>query len=265
MRKAALAIMALTGLLIAILLLSRDAVAPIAYIPPLPLPEKGLGGDALALIDRINAKRAGNKTFRISSLPIRLRQGGTTTRCSGNLTYEAEKNFRLIVSHRITGKELEIGSNSSGFWFWSKRMDPPAIYFCEHKNLTKSNLKTPLNPEWLIKAMNICPLDPKKVSGQTREGDRVFLYESSRDGSNRDVNYIYETKLSSAEVVSVSLGLLDGTPIATAKFFGSKTRMEWPEEDMAMEWDTSSSEYNVKLNKELWRVPTYTDRIDMGY
>ena len=167
------------------------------------------------------------------------------------------------MAHRLTGKELDIGSNQSGFWFWSKRMDPPAIYFCEHNSLPKSNLKTPLNPEWLMKALNISLIDPKRLSGQRKVGEITFLYERSKDGSNRDVNYVYEVG-PNAQIRSVSLGLLDGTPIATAKFLGSKTRMEWPEEDMAMEWDTSSSQLNATVDKEMWKVPTYAQRIELG-
>lgn len=38
----------------------------------------------------------------------------------------------------FTGPELDLGSNDELFWFWVRREQPPALYFCRHDQFAMS-------------------------------------------------------------------------------------------------------------------------------
>ena len=38
----------------------------------------------------------------------------------------------------LTGPEVDLGSNDQFFWFWIKRSQPPAVYFCRHDQFPTS-------------------------------------------------------------------------------------------------------------------------------
>ena len=62
----------------------------------------------------------------------------------------------------LTGPELDLGSNDEVFWFWVRREQPPALYYCRHDQFAASPARQtlPIQPEWLIEAMGIAPFDP---------------------------------------------------------------------------------------------------------
>jgi hypothetical protein len=48
----------------------------------------------------------------------------------GKMNFERPKNFHLVLSHMATGKEVDLGSNADGFWFWTKQS--PEFYVCNY-------------------------------------------------------------------------------------------------------------------------------------
>jgi hypothetical protein len=40
--------------------------------------------------------------------------------------------------------------------------------------------------------------------------------------------------------------------------------ISWPEEDIIMEWDISDKQTNVKLEPNLWNLPDYKKKINIG-
>ncbi len=78
-----------------------------------------------------------------------------------NLAYQRPNRLRLRADH-ITGPELDVGSNEELFWFWVKRNQPPAVYYCRHDQFATSAARgmTPIEPQWLIEALGIAELDP---------------------------------------------------------------------------------------------------------
>jgi hypothetical protein len=70
--------------------------------------------------------------------------------------------FRLRAETRLTGPELDVGSNDSVYWIWIKRSDQPAIYWGRHEEFYQSAARNvlPMPPEWLIEALGVVELDP---------------------------------------------------------------------------------------------------------
>lgn len=80
---------------------------------------------------------------------------------SGNIAFQRPRSFRL-VAQKFVGPEVDMGSNEEQFWFWIKREQPPAMFFCRHDQFATSAARQiiPVEPEWLIEAMGVVTIDP---------------------------------------------------------------------------------------------------------
>jgi len=79
-----------------------------------------------------------------------------------NLAYQREKDFRLRADTALTGPEVDLGSNQQEFWFWVRRAQPPALYYCAHDRYATSSARQiiPVDPLWLIEALGVVTFDP---------------------------------------------------------------------------------------------------------
>lgn len=79
-----------------------------------------------------------------------------------SIAFQRPKRFRFRAETGLTGAELDIGSNDEVFWFWARRNQPPAIYYCRHEQYESCPSKpaAPLEPRWLIEALGVAELDP---------------------------------------------------------------------------------------------------------
>jgi hypothetical protein len=78
------------------------------------------------------------------------------------VAFQRQRNFRLSAGTGLTGTELDVGSNDQYFWFWVKRGDPPAMYWCRHDLFPTSPARQslPIQPDWLIEALGVTAIDP---------------------------------------------------------------------------------------------------------
>ena len=62
----------------------------------------------------------------------------------------------------LTGPEVDLGSNPDLFWYWVRRAQPPAIYYCRHDQFANSPARhsIPVQPDWLIEALGVSEIDP---------------------------------------------------------------------------------------------------------
>ena len=79
-----------------------------------------------------------------------------------HIAFQRPRNFRLRADTGLTGPEVDLGSNDQLFWFWIKRNQPPAVYFCRHDQFPTSRARQmiPIDPNWLIEALGTLELDP---------------------------------------------------------------------------------------------------------
>ncbi len=78
-----------------------------------------------------------------------------------HIAYQRPRNFRLKADG--FGPEVDLGSNDQFFWFWVKRSQPPALYFCRHDQFPTSRARQmiPIDPDWLIDALGTLEIDPR--------------------------------------------------------------------------------------------------------
>jgi hypothetical protein len=81
---------------------------------------------------------------------------------SAQIAMERPRRFRLEATTRLTGAELDLGSNDELFWFWVRRNHPPALYYCDHEAFATSAAREaiPIEPDWLIEALGVTEFSP---------------------------------------------------------------------------------------------------------
>ena len=79
-----------------------------------------------------------------------------------SVAFERPQRFRLRAGTGLTGTEFDLGSNDELFWFWLRRNQPPAVYYCRHDQFAASPARQtmPFEPGWLIEALGVAELDP---------------------------------------------------------------------------------------------------------
>ncbi len=79
-----------------------------------------------------------------------------------SIAFERPGRLRLRAGTGLTGTEFDVGSNDELFWFWLRRNDPPAMYYCRHDQFASSQAKQmlPFEPQWLVDAMGLAEFDP---------------------------------------------------------------------------------------------------------
>lgn len=225
------------------------------------------------IINTINERNSRIKSIYIADMPIRLKQGNITAKVYGELAMEKEKNFRLKIMHKITGKEMDIGSNNTHFWFWSKRMEPPALHYAKHEDLDKTMLRTALNPDWMMESINVSSVSIENI--EIAKFKEFWATIQPRISGNEE-NVTVVTLIHPVDKVVVGRYLYnqDGKLIAsteyqdffglTKSFFPRKILIIWYEEGITLDWDLSDVQINVGINPQFWLMPDMKNKIDMG-
>jgi len=220
--------------------------------------------EVIKLVERLNAQNQKISSIQVLDMPMRVSSDGMTYKLMGNLSYKKDKYFRLKVHHRLTGMELDIGSNDSEFWFWSKRMQPPALYFSKHENLAKTNLKSVFNPLWMMESLNIGVTDVKKITKTLKKGNLYYTYENRTSAIGDPVTQITVYDAVSMVIVGRSLIDEDGKSVITTAYTDSKVNTLWHEENVRMEWDFSDKQVNCVTESGLFVMPDYKKKIDLS-
>jgi len=78
-----------------------------------------------------------------------------------DVAFQRPKRFRLRAQ-MVMAPEIDLGSNDELFWFWIRRNEPPAVYFCRHQQFAGSRAAEviPIDPDWLIESLGIVEFDP---------------------------------------------------------------------------------------------------------
>jgi hypothetical protein len=87
---------------------------------------------------------------------------GSPTALRTTVAYQRDRRLRLRADTALSGTELDLGSNDDVFWFWVKRNQPPALFFCRHDQFATSAARQilPVEPTWLPRALGIVSFEP---------------------------------------------------------------------------------------------------------
>jgi hypothetical protein len=185
--------------------------------PPLPavLPP---GPSLSQVIDAVNNNSRQIQSFSTAEgelsgpgIPVTLR--GT------NIAFERPRRLRIRAGTGLTGSELDVGSNDELFWFWIRRNNPPAVFFCRHNQFAScaASRMIPMEPAWLIEAFGIVEL----ATGERHEGpferpDGQLEIVSIRQSPCGDVRKKTVIDRSTAVVLEQHLYDQHGRPVASA-------------------------------------------------
>ncbi len=142
--------------------------------PPLPraLPPSPTVEQLIQVVNRNSSQiqnfYAGHATLSGQGIPS----------LSTRIAFWRPRFFRLIASD-LTGAEIDVGSNPDFFWYWIRRAQPPAIYFCRHDQFATSPARhsIPVQPDWLIEALGVNEINPAlpQQGPFPLQGDRLEL------------------------------------------------------------------------------------------
>lgn len=120
-------------------------------LPPSPTLEQ--------VIEVVNRNTSRIQSFSTDYATI-TSPGTPTLRAS--VAMERPRRFRLRAQTALTGPEVDLGSNDELFWFWIRRNEPRAVYFCRHEQFADSRLRRtiPISPDQLIEALGLVEFDP---------------------------------------------------------------------------------------------------------
>ncbi len=109
------------------------------------------------------------RVVNANSAPVRqLQSEGARLQVPGlpslEATYALERprRFRLRAETRLTGPELDLGSNDSVYWLWVKRQQNGAVFWGRHDQFQYSAARSllPVSPDWLVQAIGVVQLEP---------------------------------------------------------------------------------------------------------
>ena len=133
-----------------------------------------------------------NNTARINQ----LQTTGATLSVTGvpplqcDIALERPLRFRLTAGTRITGNELDLGSNDNVFWFWARRNEDPIIYFARHAEFQNGAVAEilPVPPSWIMEALGLVQLAAdESTSGPFPRGIGRLEIRSTGAGTQGDL------------------------------------------------------------------------------
>lgn len=218
-----------------------------------------------SLIDRINKKNSKIKSLfsadaqvQISHVPFKL---------TAEMAYEKDRNFRMVV-RSVMGKELDVGSNSDTFWFWSKRMNPPYLHYASYSDLYKCRLKDVFHPLWMMESLGINEINSNAVVKDSPK--YLIISEKRRSTSNTIVIKVTLIDKKSEAIVGHYI-LNEGKVIVSAEVkefhpngIPKKIAIIWHEENVSLTWSLNEVRVNCKIDPYNWRMPYHKKSINMG-
>lgn len=218
----------------------------------------------IEIIKTINQNNNKINSAYTSNMPIKVRNSGFTIKLTGELAFKKDKQFRLQLAHKLTGKEMDLGSNNNIFWFWSKRISPPALYFSKHENLSKTNLKSALNPLLMIESLNLNEIKINEIKSCKCTDNEIILFENRQSPTDEILDLRTIIDIKSQNILEKNLSYQSGAKIVTTIYKENRIFFEYHEENAWMEWDLGNLQFNKTIPNSYWEMPNMNQNIDIG-
>ena len=230
-----------------------------------PVPSEGM----FPIIRSINERNNRIRSFECDvdmTITVKLK-----FKAQGYLSHQKDNFFRLVASRRRV--EMDVGSNPDHFWFWSRRMDPPSLYYCRHQFLNNSGLRTAFNPLWMMESLGIGQIDMENVQCHDVRGRRVL---SQSRISSRNEPVIKRTVIDLKQNLVVGHYLCDKTGALMAStevlafqevqghIVPKTIQILWHEENVSMLWQLQNVRVNHIIGPGVWRMPNKNTRVNLG-
>lgn len=180
------------------------------------------------------------------------------------LFIEKPQNFRLVVNKN--DKEMDLGSNESCFWYWTKK-EKNTLFYGNYADYPNIDLKAILNPIWIMESLGLHKLENFNIF-QTEK----YLVYSQKIGKlsrivfvQKDINAIVGTYIiDEKETIISSIEIIEFYD-SSEFYIPKKILILWPEENIKMEWHFNNIKLNGTLDKNLWEKPYLEKETNLKY
>lgn len=242
----------------------QQATAP----PPRVLPP---GATLEQVIQVVNNNSSRINSF--STVQATLTSPGTPTLRASTM-FERPNRFRLRGDMGLSGTEVDVGSNDELFWFWIRRSQPPALYFCRHEQFYSSAAQQviPFEPAWMIEALGVAGFDPELPhQGPFQRPDGRLEVRTIRETPAGPTTKITVVDPVSGFVVQQHIYDAQGNRVAsatarnhrhdplTALAMPRTVDIDMPAAQFSMRIDLGNVQINQPFGnpQELWAMPSY--------
>ena len=190
-----------------------------------------------------------------------------------NLAFQRPRRFRLRAE-LLNSPELDVGSNDRLFWFWVKRNQPPAVYYCHHEQFAGSPLRQviPIDPDWLIEALGLVEFDQALPiqNPVTLPGNRLevrTIRETPEGAASKSIiidavrgwvleQHVYDAR---GQLIASAVASRHRRDPATGVIMPGRVDINCPRAELSMRIDLGDVEINRLLGnpQELWTMPSY--------
>jgi outer membrane lipoprotein-sorting protein len=220
------------------------------------------------VIAEVNERNSKIKTFNCEDVNIRFLQKGIKLRLNGRMYYEKEKKFRFTVSS-IVGQEVDVGSNATEFWFWSKRMNPASLHYAKHEDFQKTRMKTPFSPFLLMDSLGIGQLNVDV--GKIVETNKSYIWvEPGVNSIGQPISRMTFINKNSKLIDGFTICNEAGNVLASGEVLEYKDGLPkqilyvWSEENLSMLMDFKNPRTNAPIDPSLFNRPDIRPQVDMG-
>ncbi len=233
------------------------------------------GASREQIVAAVNANSARVRSIAVTGATITVPNTMGLPLLAGNIAAERPARFRLTAGTAITGQEIDLGSNDERFWIWSRRNQPPAVYYCRHDQFANSAIREvmPIEPSWLLAALGMVDLDPALVyDGPTRRADGTVELRSWLPSSSGTLNRVTVVDARRAWVVEQHIYDPSGTTLlasAVAESFRyypaqqvslpERVAIKLPTANLSLKIDLGTVQINQLVGnpQQLWAMPTF--------
>jgi hypothetical protein len=220
------------------------------------------------VIAEVNARNDQIKSFVCEDVSIKFLHKAVKLRLNGRMHYEKDQKFRLTVSS-IVGQEIDVGSNTIEFWFWSKRMTPSSLHFAKHEDYQKTRMKTPFSPFLLMDSLGLSHLNVD--TGKVVETNKSYIWvEPSKNSIGQPITRMTFINKQNKRIDGFTICTEDGKVIASGEVMEWKGDLPsqilyvWTEEGISMLIELNNPQKNVAIAQNLFNRPNIQPQVDMG-
>lgn len=196
---------------------------------------------------------------------------GHLLKLSGAIAYQKNNKFRMQINS-VFGREADVGSNDNIFWFYSKRMKPPYLYYSRHKDATKTRLKPLFNPIWLMESLSLDSLPNNYLILVNKERIELSNWEIGLNGELVLRKILVDPK--KPAIIGHYLIGANGKLIASSEiisyykfkntYIPKKIKFIWLEENENFTLELRDVKINMSLPTLFWQMPRMKNTLDMG-
>jgi hypothetical protein len=230
------------------------------------------------VVDVVNRNSSAIQSFSTSRATL---SGSGFPSLTASVAFQRQRRFRLQAGTGF-GAEVDLGSNDELFWFWVKRSQPPAVYYCRHEQFAASPARrmTPFEPQWLIEALGVVEFDgnlPQHIKLESNDRIRIDTIRNTPEGAVAKTTivdgaqgwvleqYVYDVH---QRLVAKSIASGHRRDPLTGLVMPTVVEIDSPLAQVRMRIDLGNVEINRLPNDQpaLWQMPNYpnTPLVDIG-